>query len=297
MNINRDNYESFFLLYIDRELKPGDMKGVEEFVRENEDLLKEFEWLQHTVYSPADMVGFQEKELLFRREDKRRIFSFYRAGIAAAALLAIAACWFLVKSGNVFSQNKNQPVRELATAPSIQKNLSPGPYKEKEGNQGSRAAIPDQSGIGKNGENKTASTIGKPRLQREEQSGQAVVVPVNLPSVEDPEESGKEAAPKSTAIELPAFTGDQDIQTRRTVLIAGAAPSTTAVAAINRQPQTVSGEAVVKEQDDHSENAISIVALNDRNAAITGFFKKLIKRAPADEKTKKVNISVFQFSY
>jgi hypothetical protein len=54
------------------------------------------------------------------------------------------------------------------------------------------------------------------------------------------------------------------------------------------------------EQDLQTDNAISVLALNDRNKAIAGFFKKLTSRAPADEtaeNSKKLRVSVFQFSY
>ncbi len=54
------------------------------------------------------------------------------------------------------------------------------------------------------------------------------------------------------------------------------------------------------EPDLQTDNAISVVALNDQNKAIAGFFKKLTKRAPTDEtanNSKKLRVSVFQFSY
>jgi hypothetical protein len=53
-------------------------------------------------------------------------------------------------------------------------------------------------------------------------------------------------------------------------------------------------------QNFQTDNAISIVALNEQNKAITGFFKKLTKHNPDDDKTnnaRKVRVSVFQFSY
>jgi hypothetical protein len=52
--------------------------------------------------------------------------------------------------------------------------------------------------------------------------------------------------------------------------------------------------------DIQTDNAISVIALNDRNKGITGFFKKLSKRVPGDEtadNTKKLRVSVFQISY
>ena len=61
--------------------------------------------------------------------------------------------------------------------------------------------------------------------------------------------------------------------------------------------QHIYENAVMKESDYQNENAISVVALNDQNKGIAGFFKKLTKREPADENSRKVRVSVFQISY
>ncbi|MDP4213894.1 MAG: hypothetical protein Q8926_14860 [Bacteroidota bacterium] len=52
--------------------------------------------------------------------------------------------------------------------------------------------------------------------------------------------------------------------------------------------------------DLQTDNAISVLALNDRNKAIAGFFKKLTRRASDDEtvnNAKKLRVSIFQISY
>jgi hypothetical protein len=51
------------------------------------------------------------------------------------------------------------------------------------------------------------------------------------------------------------------------------------------------------ESEDQGDNAISVVALNDKNKGITRLFKKLTRRAPTVENDRKVRVSVFQFSY
>src|SRR6185369_10739699 len=67
MNINRHNYEEFFLLYVDNELSAADRNAVELFVRENADLEEELNMLQQTVFN-ADAVVFDNKTSLLKEE-------------------------------------------------------------------------------------------------------------------------------------------------------------------------------------------------------------------------------------
>lgn len=67
MIINRHNYETFFLLYVDNELSAAERKAVEEFVKENTDLAAELEILQETTV-PVEPVSFFSKEDLYRNE-------------------------------------------------------------------------------------------------------------------------------------------------------------------------------------------------------------------------------------
>lgn len=55
MNINRHNYEEFFLLYIDGELNAVDMASVDQFVSENPDLRIELDLLKDAVLPSADI--------------------------------------------------------------------------------------------------------------------------------------------------------------------------------------------------------------------------------------------------
>jgi len=68
MNINRHNYESFFLLYVDHELTAAEQKAVEEFVQQNPDLEKELSLLQQSVFPADDPALFAGKEQLFKGE-------------------------------------------------------------------------------------------------------------------------------------------------------------------------------------------------------------------------------------
>src|SRR5712672_2443063 len=94
MEINRNNYETFFLLYLDRELNPSEMSDVEKFVSENADLQQEFSLLRQTILVPSPII-FDQKELLFRKEDKRRVIPFYWTRIAAAVAVLVFGSWFM----------------------------------------------------------------------------------------------------------------------------------------------------------------------------------------------------------
>ena len=54
MDINRNNYETFFLLYLDGELNPAAQAEVENFLSTHADLQKEFSLLQLTIQRPAE---------------------------------------------------------------------------------------------------------------------------------------------------------------------------------------------------------------------------------------------------
>lgn len=66
MQINRTNYENFFLLYVDGELSTTEMQAVERFALENSDLGSELDALLETKLSSEDSFGFIDKEILYR---------------------------------------------------------------------------------------------------------------------------------------------------------------------------------------------------------------------------------------
>jgi len=67
MNINRNNFEEFCLLYLDNELSAAERVELESFVALNPDLASELELMQQLKLSPeANFNGFGDKSSLFR---------------------------------------------------------------------------------------------------------------------------------------------------------------------------------------------------------------------------------------
>lgn len=65
MNINRHNYETFFILYWDEELPAEQRKNVEIFVQDNPDLEEEFRLYGKTRMTPDPSLTFGKKNSLF----------------------------------------------------------------------------------------------------------------------------------------------------------------------------------------------------------------------------------------
>lgn len=67
MDINRHNYEEFFLLYVDNELSAAERNAVDIFVQENADLKEELLMFQQTIFN-SDAVVFENKHTLLKEE-------------------------------------------------------------------------------------------------------------------------------------------------------------------------------------------------------------------------------------
>ena len=64
--IDRDNYEAYFVMYVDDELNAMERKAVEQFIEQNPDLEEEMIMLQQSVLKADDHIVFEQKELLFK---------------------------------------------------------------------------------------------------------------------------------------------------------------------------------------------------------------------------------------
>jgi hypothetical protein len=315
MEINRNNYETFFLLYLDRELNLSEMSEVEKFVNENADLQKEFSLLRQTILVPAQ-TEFDHKELLFRKEERRRVIPMYWTRIAAAVVVLVLGGWLITTqlSGNQESRltganskknilpatknSSDQQMREtnnksdLSTAP-VNKIQPAGQLNiENTKNHSSR-----NSGTVKNRINTERDLSGK---NNPVQSLVSANPDRRNPSTgEDPDGSNL-AMQKSGAQELQPVILQNDADPKQISTQPGShlpVPLIAATGTTENVPHVRDENAVLRENEDQTDNAISVVALNDKNKGVTRLFKKLTGRTPADENARKVRVSVFQFSY
>jgi len=286
MDINRYNYESYFLSYLDRELSPADRQSVEKFISENTDLQKEFELLQQTIFSPSDLV-FDGKESLLRKEEGRKVIPIYWMRMAAAIAVLILGSWFIISQITKSQVDHMIPVdKRTASATAVKRGS--GTFKKDSANK-----IPANPSGGEAAAGKKPGSNQKATFH---------TVPKNVPEIREIQtsmvsEEGVAVQKSSTALELQSGGIKPAGDPKQIIVMPVATAPVLLIAASGTKDAFKKEKGDVKETDFQNENAISVIALNDKHKAISGFFKKLTERAPGDDNERKVRVSVFQFSY
>lgn len=100
-DISLDNYESWFLLYVDKELSLADCQKVELFVLQHPSLQASFELLMQTRLAPEEWV-FNNKEILYKKEIQKRpvVYMRWMRYAAAAALIGLIATVWMIAPTN-----------------------------------------------------------------------------------------------------------------------------------------------------------------------------------------------------
>ncbi len=99
MTINRTNYETYFLRYVDGDLSDAEQLMVDGFVAENTNLATELESLLQTKFVPDTTVVFANKEKLYKKENKERtvlFFTLQKIAVAAAFIGLVFMAWILM---------------------------------------------------------------------------------------------------------------------------------------------------------------------------------------------------------
>lgn len=112
MNINRHNYEEFFILYADNELSPNEREQVELFIQQNPDLTDELEILQQSKFTPDTDIVFEGKE------------SLMKAVVNPAITLNNPEEWLLLYTDNELQDEQKVIVEKyIASNPAAKKEL------------------------------------------------------------------------------------------------------------------------------------------------------------------------------
>jgi hypothetical protein len=107
--IHLENYQTFFLLYVDEELSAEERRGVEAFVAANPSTQEEFQLLLQTKVEADEKVVFANKEVLYKVASGRRVVSIniWRVTAVAAVLLIMLGIFWISSSPR---QGTNNPI-------------------------------------------------------------------------------------------------------------------------------------------------------------------------------------------
>jgi hypothetical protein len=100
--ITATNYQEYFLMAVDNELKPTEKEAVEKFVLQHPGLQDAYTTLQATKL-PVEVVPHPHKKELYRTERERRIIpmSWLRMSAAAAIIIIAGSLWFTLRDNNI----------------------------------------------------------------------------------------------------------------------------------------------------------------------------------------------------
>ena len=289
MNINRDNYEEYFLLYIDRELSADERQVLESFVRRNPDLEKELERLKQTV-APPPVIVFENKDILVREEKKRRFLPVYWTRIAAALVILLTGAGVML----MVIPSKKRPLNETADQikkPAAGENRNQIIGKNRDQiEKASSELIADQT------KNKT---IGK-NSAHTEKAGPGMKVDHTKKSETDSKSNeipdattSSESAQKSAVLpDLAQQTGMEETRVPNFESSKLNLPPST----VNRQPSTINHQ-----PSTNPDESTSILVFDNKSKPVTRFFRKLLARSPDDNAVasnnqKRLSVSIFQFS-
>ena len=106
MNINRNNYEAYFISYIENELNNTQRKAVEDFVAMNPDLKNELELFGATKLEADEKIIFADKESLLQKNSTKIIAWKWNINVWASAailLLLLGVGWWMMNQSAVKS--------------------------------------------------------------------------------------------------------------------------------------------------------------------------------------------------
>ncbi len=120
VEINIHNYETYFLLYVDKELDAATADRVEKFVLQHPQLQPAFTLLKQTVLQP-EAITFGDKSVLYKKEERRVAYlGFARLAAAAAIIGLVVLGWWMYPKTALKVQSDN-----LAATKTLPKTTTP----------------------------------------------------------------------------------------------------------------------------------------------------------------------------
>jgi len=113
--ITEKNYETYLLLFIDKELNEAQEKELMAYIEKHPELKKELLWYQKTVLPQDEETCFADKNVLFKKETKTLAFSRWWAYGAAAGLILLVI--FSVSKWTQQPTHKNENIVLEKTPP------------------------------------------------------------------------------------------------------------------------------------------------------------------------------------
>jgi hypothetical protein len=112
MKLSRNNYEEYFILYMDNELDSKSRLEVESFAQENPDLKAELDMLMQSKLTPDDDISFLDKDSLMRFHQSTITLDNYQEWLVAYI------------DNELTKEDREDAERFIAGNPSIQRELN-----------------------------------------------------------------------------------------------------------------------------------------------------------------------------
>lgn len=139
-DIGAQNYEEYFLLYVDKELNKNENESVEKFVLQHPQFQDAFTLLKQTVLEP-EAITFPDKQSLYRKEERRVIPMAWKQFAVAAALAGFAILMWLAIPGEKENISGQTAVVEHSTSG----NNKVSPTDTNKNSQPGNNTIPDKT--------------------------------------------------------------------------------------------------------------------------------------------------------
>ncbi len=294
IEISINNYEEFFLLYIDGELEKPAAEKVEKFVLQHPKLQDEFTLLKQTVLQP-EAITFADKSSLYRKEERKvGYMQFARLAAAAAIIGLVLAGWlFYSKSEGgtlvrpvVANTQKNKVVSPLI-AP---KQQTVTPQKQAQVVDDATASVAEVKGKGKTVTPKSIQKDNELNIQQSvspAETGDNRDVAVN-PKIDRPTDAPVASTTNADVSSMAAGINTDIVPTKPIIMLPSVVDNNVAVANTNGQKtaenpsgikkgtelpqaQTIAYKEIDTNDDDRSMYVGSLELNKDK---VRGFFKR-----------------------